>query len=63
MASRATTKLLRVLKADDASFAEEFATLCDRSGPSENQAKLEASVRETIATIRQQGDTGLIAAV
>jgi histidinol dehydrogenase len=63
MASRATTKLLRVLKADDASFAEEFATLCDRSAPSENQAKLEASVRETIATIRQQGDAGLIAAV
>ncbi|MCS5618535.1 MAG: histidinol dehydrogenase [Myxococcota bacterium] len=63
MASRTTTKPLRVLKSDDASFAEEFATLCDRSGPSKNQAKLEASVRETIATIRQQGDTGLIAAV
>lgn len=61
MASRATTKLLRVLKADDASFAEDWAALCDRSPAS--QVDIEAGVRETIGTIREQGDAGIIADV
>lgn len=61
MASRATTKLLRVLKADDASFAEEWAKLCERSESS--QVDVESDVREIIGAVRKQGDAAVLADV
>ncbi|MCP4037254.1 MAG: histidinol dehydrogenase [bacterium] len=57
MASKTTAKLLRVLKADDDSFAAEWAELCDRSGePGENR---EAYVREIIGRVREEGDAAI----
>ena len=61
MASRTTKKLFRVIKADDASFVEEWTTLCDRSV--EAKATVEADVRKVIARIRETGDAGLLAQV
>ncbi|MCH7598843.1 MAG: histidinol dehydrogenase [Myxococcales bacterium] len=61
MATRTTTKLLRVLKASDASFAEEWSTLCDRNLVRDED--IEAKVREVVAQVREEGDAGLLALV
>jgi histidinol dehydrogenase len=57
MASRTTTKLLRTLKPEDASFAEQWAQLCDRSVHHDEKAEIE--VRKIIASVRAEGDAGL----
>jgi histidinol dehydrogenase len=57
MASRTTTKLLRTLKPEDASFAEQWAQLCDRSVDHDDKAETE--VRKIIASVRAEGDAGL----
>jgi histidinol dehydrogenase len=56
-----TTKLLRVLKANDASFAAEWSTLCERSVAREDG--VEARVSEIVQQVRDEGDEGLIALV
>lgn len=61
MASRTTTKLLRILKPDEASFAEQWAGLCDRSVARDDE--VEADVRKIIARVREAGDPGLLALV
>lgn len=57
MASRATTKLLSVIKPEDASFSETWNTLCDRSTTPDQD--VEARVREIVANVKAQGDTAL----
>jgi len=61
MASRTTTKLLRTLKPEDASFAEQWAELCDRSVERDDQ--VETDVRKIISQVRAEGDAGLRAMV
>ena len=61
MATRTITKLLRTLKADDASFAEEWSTLCDRS--LERDPGVEAQVRDVVSRVREEGDAGLFALI
>ena len=61
MATRTTAKLLRTLKADDASFAEEWSTLCDRSLA--RDPDVEAQVREVVRRVREEGDAAVIALI
>jgi histidinol dehydrogenase len=57
MAAR-TTKLLRVLKSDDAKFAEEWQGICDRRVDS--VLDVEADVAKIIAAVRKGGDEALL---
>ena len=61
MATRTTAKLLRTLKADDASFAKEWSTLCDRSLA--RDPDVEAQVREVVRRVREEGDAAVIALI
>ncbi len=61
MASRTTKKLLQTFKADDASFPEQWAVLCDRSIA--RDTGIDASVCEIIERVRQEGDAGITALV
>ncbi len=59
MASRAT-KLLRVLKSDDASFESNFAELCDRGAEAAATGK---DARKIIERVREGGDDELFARI
>ena len=59
MASRAT-KLLRVIKSDDAQFKSAFAALCDRAV---ERSVAEKDVRKIIERVRGGGDEELLALV
>ncbi len=61
MASRTSTKILRVLKATDESFAQEWAALCDRSLAAPEDIR--EPVDSIIAKIRSEGDVSLRACV
>lgn len=58
MAAKATPKLMRVLKADSAKFAEEWAQVCARR--EDSVLNVEADVAKIIASVRLSGDEALL---
>jgi histidinol dehydrogenase len=58
MAAKATPKLMRVLKADSAKFAEEWAQVCARR--EDSVLNVEADVAKIIASVRLGGDEALL---
>jgi histidinol dehydrogenase len=58
MAAKATTKWMRVLKSDDASFAEDWQGICDRRVDS--VLDVEKDVAKIIAEVRSGGDEALL---
>ena len=61
MAAKATAKLMRVLKSDNAGFAEEWKAICDRR--SDTVLDVEREVARIIADVRAGGDEALFAFV
>ena len=61
MAAKTTAKLMRVLKSDNAGFAEEWKTICDRR--SDTVLDVEREVAKIIAEVRSGGDEALFAFV
>jgi len=61
MASRASAKLVRVLKSDDKDFSEAWARVCSR-GVKAGES-IDKEVAKIIARVREEGDSGLIACV
>ncbi len=57
MASKSSTKLMRILKADDDAFAQEWKALCDRTR--EVEEDFHSSVVEAIEKIREEGDAAI----
>jgi histidinol dehydrogenase len=60
MASRSTSKLLRVIKTDQASFESSFMAVCDRSEP---EVVAEKDIRKTLDRVRDGGDSELLSIV
>jgi len=58
MAAKVSTKLMRVLKHDDAKFREEWQAVCDRRDDS--VLDVEQDVAKIIATVRKGGDEALL---
>ena len=58
MAAKTTTKTLRVFKSDDAKFAENWKSVCDRRVDS--VLDVEADVAKIIAAVREKGDEALL---
>ncbi len=59
MASRATSKgILRVIQTSDADFESVFAEFCQRS--TDEDAKVEKTVREILGSVRSGGDEALL---
>ena len=61
MAAKATGKLMRVFKSDDAKFAENWQSVCDRRADS--VLDVEKDVAKIIADVRSGGDEALLAFV
>ncbi len=61
MASKASTRLLRVLKTDDPDFRTEWAAVCSRSPRPD--ADVDCEVHAVIARVREAGDRELLDAV
>ncbi|MDP6976992.1 MAG: histidinol dehydrogenase [Myxococcota bacterium] len=57
MAGKSSTKLMRILKADEDAFAQEWKALCDRTREVEDD--FHSSVVETIGRIREEGDAAI----
>lgn len=57
MAAKATTKLMRVFKSDDAKFASDWKSICDRRV--DTVLDVENDVAKIIAAVRKDGDTAL----
>ena len=58
MAAKSTNKLMRVLKSDDASFADDWNGICNRRVDS--VLDVEADVAKIIAAVRKNGDEALL---
>jgi histidinol dehydrogenase len=61
MASRASTKLMRVLKSDETDFSEVWEEVCSRS--LDAGESIDKDVAKIIARVREEGDKGLLACV
>ena len=59
MAAKTTAKLMRVLKSDNAGFADEWKAICDRRG--DTVLDVEREVAKIIADVRSGGDEALFA--
>ncbi len=57
MASKTSSKLMQILKADDDAFAQEWKALCDRTR--EVEADFHSNVVDTIGRIREDGDAAI----
>jgi histidinol dehydrogenase len=63
MASRSTTKLLRVIKAGQVGFESSFAAACDRGATEVLPEKAEKGIRKTLDHVREGGDAEVLAIV
>ena len=63
MATRSTSKLLRVIKTGEPGFESRFADVCDRSEAGAGLEKAEKDTRKILHRVREGGDAELLAIV